>query len=350
MQTKRKRLSTVTGILGAALLLTGAVFGIRASAQTGGEIIGSTGPRFFTVPSSAPTATTSKAVLYGKTVNAKTELAAKTADGEVVLTTGGAIKETDPLSIHSGTDVIKDSMIDWGSAAGQVDADDIPASNTKAIPTIVDVAAGVSANGWGDHSQAGYIKTWTETDPLSVHTESDPVFSALYSAGVLTVGANGTDGGLKLYSEQGGTDHFVAFQPHAAMTQDVTYTLPADDGDADGLLMTSGAGALSWTNRIKGTQGVDVTAANDITLGQGNYFDITGATEVQRILATGWSAGSVVILQFDSNPLVKNATAAGTGYFGFKLAGAVDFQATADDTLTVVFDGAWWREVSRSAN
>lgn len=107
-------------------------------------------------------------------------------------------------------------------------------------------------------------------------------------------------------------------------------------------------GSYQGTGRQLGSQGADVTAANDITLGLGNYFDITGATEIQRILGTGWTVGSKVILQFDGAPLIKHGTAAGSSYYGFKLAGGVDFQASADDTLVLVFDGAWWREIART--
>jgi hypothetical protein len=104
-------------------------------------------------------------------------------------------------------------------------------------------------------------------------------------------------------------------------------------------------GSYQGQGRKLGLQGADVASANDITLGLGNYFDITGATEIQRILGTGWTAGSVVILQFDSNPNVKHGTAAGSGYYGLQLDGGVDFAATAGDTLQLVFDGAWWRQV-----
>jgi hypothetical protein len=60
------------------------------------------------------------------------------------------------------------------------------------------------------------------------------------------IGDNGYDGILKLYSEQGLTDYSVQFQPHSAMTEAVTYTLPADNGDADQVLTTDGSGNLSW--------------------------------------------------------------------------------------------------------
>ena len=42
-------------------------------------------------------------------------------------------------------------------------------------------------------------------------------------------------------------------------------------------------------------------------------------------------------------------TTAGAGA-QFFLQGASDFSATADDTLTIVYDGTYWRETSRSVN
>jgi len=114
------------------------------------------------------------------------------------------------------------------------------------------------------------------------------------------------------------------------------------------LTIDEATGSLVLAARFQGAKGADVVAANDITLGNGNLFDITGATEVQRILGTGWQAGSEVTLQFDANPNVKHNTAAGGGYYGLQLAGAADFAASAGDTLTLLFDGDWWREKCRA--
>lgn len=144
-----------------------------------------------------------------------------------------------------------------------------------------------------------------------------------------------------------------------ASTEAFEFDTKVSLADPDALLATwrnSGVLAMSLTpggtlaaeGRTLGQKGSDVASANDITLGLGNYFDITGNTEVQRILGTGWRPGSVIILQFDSNPTVKHNVAAGADYYGFQLSGAGDFAASAGDTLMLVFDGAWWREVSRT--
>ena len=62
----------------------------------------------------------------------------------------------------------------------------------------------------------------------------------------LQTGSDGTDGQLTIYSDQAATDYSVVFQPNAAMTQTTTYTLPADDGSNNQVLITDGSGALSW--------------------------------------------------------------------------------------------------------
>lgn len=105
------------------------------------------------------------------------------------------------------------------------------------------------------------------------------------------------------------------------------------------------SGPVTMSGRFKMTQGIDVASATNITLGDGNYFDITGAVEVQRILGTNWTAGSVVILQTDANPNIKHNVAAGGGYYGFQLSGGGDLLMAAGQTLMVVFDGAWWRQI-----
>lgn len=105
------------------------------------------------------------------------------------------------------------------------------------------------------------------------------------------------------------------------------------------------------TARIETGQGAVVAAANDLSLGfNGNVFHISGATQINAIAISYWQAGSVIRFIFDSNPLVKHNTAGGAGTAKLLLAGAVDFASTANDVLTLVYDGVSWFEVSRSVN
>ncbi|MCK9629706.1 MAG: hypothetical protein M0R37_14095 [Bacteroidales bacterium] len=121
----------------------------------------------------------------------------------------------------------------------------------------------------------------------------------------------------------------------------------ADTGTNYALYVESGASYFA--GRVLGYQGSDVTAANDTTLSTGNYFDVTGATQINGIATSGWTAGSLVVLQFDSNPVVKHNTAASAGFASLLLSAAADFSSSAGDTLTLCFDGTNWREVSRTA-
>lgn len=107
-------------------------------------------------------------------------------------------------------------------------------------------------------------------------------------------------------------------------------------------------GFITLGGMIQGRQGTDIASANNaaITI-TGNYFDVTGAVQINTLSTTGIQAGTVITLQFDGAPTVKHATA-GTGA-QFQLASASDFSATAGDTLTLVFDGTYWRETARTA-
>lgn len=111
-------------------------------------------------------------------------------------------------------------------------------------------------------------------------------------------------------------------------------------------------GNLTLQARLFTIAGDDVASAADITLGNlsngGNYYDITGTTTIERIANLYWWPGSFVVLQFDGSLQVTHGVAAGGGFNGFQLAGGANFAATAGDTLMVVYDGAWWREVART--
>lgn len=113
-----------------------------------------------------------------------------------------------------------------------------------------------------------------------------------------------------------------------------------------GFSVTSAALARSMTQESKGA---NVTAANDLTLGMdGTYFKVDGSTQTNGIAIAGWQAGQIITLEFVNAPTLKHNTAASAGFASFQLAGAADFVATAGDTLTVRYDGTYWREMSRA--
>jgi hypothetical protein len=102
--------------------------------------------------------------------------------------------------------------------------------------------------------------------------------------------------------------------------------------------------ALRWEQ----AKGADVASANDITLGgDGNYFVITGTTDVQRILTADWQAGSIIILRFSGALTLHDQHASGSGYAGFFLTGqGGDRTVSADSVGTFIYDGTYWREIA----
>lgn len=110
------------------------------------------------------------------------------------------------------------------------------------------------------------------------------------------------------------------------------------------------SGAQRQQARFEFAKGADVASAGTVTLGaDGNYFHITGTTTINYITVTNWQAGSVIILKFGGSLTVThNAGSVPANTAAILLAGAANLSATADDTLTLVYDGTTWREVART--
>lgn len=108
------------------------------------------------------------------------------------------------------------------------------------------------------------------------------------------------------------------------------------------------SGAVKFDGRILGQQGVGLVAANDLTVGSdGQYWTVSGNTQINAIATSGWQSGSIIIFKFLNAPLVKHATAGGAGFASLILSGSVDFAAAYGDTLVLMYDGASWQELSR---
>jgi hypothetical protein len=108
-------------------------------------------------------------------------------------------------------------------------------------------------------------------------------------------------------------------------------------------------GSADFDGRVQFSKGSDVASANDLTLpSNGNSFDVTGITPINGIATSGWQAGTWVLLKFENTLTVKHNTAASAGFASIWLAAGADFSATADDVLPLYYDGALWREESRT--
>ncbi len=97
-----------------------------------------------------------------------------------------------------------------------------------------------------------------------------------------------------------------------------------------------------------GKSATGITAANDITASHGRMFSVSGSTEIRALRSAGWDEGVEITLLFADAVTVKNNTAGSAGFASFLFAGLVDFPATANDILTVAYNGTVWLETGRT--
>jgi len=138
--------------------------------------------------------------------------------------------------------------------------------NPDSSLTINDATAGVRR----------LIMTATGQFGLAMGNSGVPAYT-LDVKGAMRTGNNNQDGQLRIYSEQGATDYEVVFNPPAAMTQSTTYTLPANDGNANDMLISDGSGVLSW--------GSSSGIGNGIYSGSGSLSGATTVTQAANTLA-----------------------------------------------------------------
>ena len=87
--------------------------------------------------------------------------------------------------------------------------------------------------------------------------------------------------------------------------------------------------------------GAAVASATALPLPTGRVFHVTGTTNITSITSTNFAAGCVITLIFDGVLTFTDGS-------NLKLNG--NFVTSADDTITLVYDGSNWYEMCRSAN
>lgn len=108
-------------------------------------------------------------------------------------------------------------------------------------------------------------------------------------------------------------------------------------GDGDPTII---GGKLDISGLTSLFKGANVASAATITP-TGNSFHVTGTTTITSVSGTGITAGTIIVIIFDGALTFTDGS-------NLKLAG--DFVTTADDTITLVYDGTNWHEVCRSVN
>lgn len=103
-----------------------------------------------------------------------------------------------------------------------------------------------------------------------------------------------------------------------------------------------------FNKRSQGNKGDDVASGGTITLTEGNYFNITGTTSIDFITTTLWRIGTPITLQFDSGITLNHDTGSVPANTDpLFLDGNSNVTFVAGSTLTLVYDDAYWREISR---
>jgi hypothetical protein len=237
--------------------------------------------------------------------------------------TGGSEKGYLRLQATDGAGALADSAYFWGTGRVGIGTGTTEPVGTLEVKTAAGVAAAfVPVTNRKDNSAAAlnYLEQWYRQNTQVGYALADASDQFWIGGGAqAAIGFLGS--AVQLY--------------HSGARVNVT---------SSALLMLSGT-------RFMATAGADVASASTLTLGNGNYFKVTGTTTIDYITTTGWQAGSEVTLEFAAALTVTNGGGAPPGgTAALKLAGAANFSATADDTLTLVYNGTSWIEKCRSVN
>lgn len=104
-----------------------------------------------------------------------------------------------------------------------------------------------------------------------------------------------------------------------------------------------------FNKRFQGNMGADVTSSGTITLTQGNLFSVAGVTTINYITTTGWKEGSIICLKFLAGniTLTHDASTVPANTAAMFLDAGNNGVFTAGSILTLIYDGEYWREISR---
>lgn len=118
--------------------------------------------------------------------------------------------------------------------------------------------------------------------------------------------------------------------------------------------MVSGMNFLAWDllndsgdlrpRRYLGRKGSDIASNITITLGEGNFFYVTGTNNISQIVSLGFTPGSMMFLEFADVLDLKHDD---FSYVGFWLKGLADKTTSAGMVVGFVLsqDSQYWREI-----
>ncbi len=174
----------------------------------------------------------------------------------ITLSAAGVIGLTSPLATTYGGTGTSTSPTAGGMVYGTGSTYGISAAGTSGqalvsggtgIPTWFNPTTGgvIFAGAGGVLSEDNANFFWDDsTNRLGIGTNS--LTYPLEVKGAIRTGIAGTSGQLRIYSEQGGTDYEVIFNPTSTMVANTTYYLPPNTGSNNYVLTTDGTGVLTW--------------------------------------------------------------------------------------------------------
>lgn len=179
--------------------------------------------------------------------------------------------------------------------------------------------------------------------------------------GTSNTAANGIGGALTYFVEASDgsgyeSNSIVSKWTDATVGSRVSQMAIRGSGGSDDIIFFEDDNRTRFNGRSEEQQGADIASvAGAIALGyDGNVFEITGTNAITLISNLGWQNGSRVTLIFTSTASLVNGTATSGTNITMKLAGAANFNATADDMITLrlteIGGTQAWREESRSVN
>lgn len=212
--------------------------------------------------------------------------------------------------------------------------------------TVTDNGDGTTSisSGGGGLTVGGAISGGTDTRVLfddAATLGEDSGFLFVKSTDQLTLGENGQDGSLKIYAEDGATDHSTIFQPGTQVT-DITYTLPTGDNLISGnVLVINTSGVLQWEPRSgTGGSGTPSAPVNSIQFNSAGTFSGSANLTFDGTSQTTVSGSILLSKEADKGTPASNLNtlyAKGDGKPYFKNDSGTEYDLSAKPTKEF-----WW--------
>lgn len=302
----------------------GATLNVDTSLQTTtGAIVlaGQAGGSSVTLPASGTllaNALTSAYVFVGNGSNVATGVA---ISGDITIDNTGVTA--------IGTDKVKDTMVDWGTGAGQVSLDDVPDGSSYQKVAAADVDASGHVNVLTDSDGTGSISvtglstaravTLVDADQTLANLGSAQTFSGaktFSSPILLNYGATGA-GQITFYEDSDNGSNYMALKGPASLSGDtVVFVLPSSNGTNGYVLTTDGSGNTSWSSTAAG----DVTSVGNCTGGDcldgssdgGSYIRLyDGDSNYTQISPANTASDVTITLPGTTSTLVGEGVATG---------------------------------------